>query len=103
MGPDSPSISGSKHVEVGTLGVVPEVTVQWVIWHCVHGAVASVGPESPSLFGSKQVGLGALGVVTEVTIQCVKRHQLLETTSVMTRAEVKANHRSLLQNNKHIR
>lgn len=51
----------------------------------------------------KQVGLGALGVVTEVTIKCVKRHRLLESTSVMTRAEVKSNHRALLRNNKHIR
>lgn len=51
----------------------------------------------------EQVGLGALGVVTEVTIKCVKRHQLLESTSVMTRAEVKSNHHALLRNNKHIR
>lgn len=49
------------------------------------------------------MGLGALGVVTEVTIKCVERHKLLESTSVMTRAEVKRNHQSLLQNNKHIR
>lgn len=42
-------------------------------------------------------------MVTEVTIKCVERHQLVESTSVMTRAEVKANHQSLLQNNKHVR
>lgn len=51
----------------------------------------------------EQVGLGALGVVTEVTITCVRRHQLLERTSVMTRAEVRAKHHSLLKNNKHLR
>lgn len=50
-----------------------------------------------------QVGIGALGVVTEVTIKCVQRHQLLETTSVMTRAQVRAHHQSLLQDNKHVR
>lgn len=50
-----------------------------------------------------QVGLGAVGVVTEVTIKCVPRHELLESTSVMTRAEVKAKHHSLLQHNKHVR
>lgn len=50
-----------------------------------------------------QVGMGALGVVAEVTIKCVQRHQLLETTSVMTRAQVRARHHSLLQDNKHVR
>jgi hypothetical protein len=35
-----------------------------------------------------RVGLGAFGVVTEVTIQCIPRHQLMETTVVLSRVEV---------------
>ena len=44
-----------------------------------------------------------MGVVTEVTIKCVERHKLEETTSVMTREEVKANHYALLRDKKHVR
>eukprot|EP00752_Nemacystus_decipiens_P007727 g6908.t2 len=90
----------------GTGATIPPVDEQVVGMKLVTprlGTLELSTEKNPSLFCLAKVGLGALGVVTEVTIQCVKRHQLLETTSVMTRAEVKANHHALLRNNKHIR
>jgi hypothetical protein len=47
-------------------------------------------------FYSSRVGCGALGVLADVTLQCVPAHSLVETHEVMTIAELKARHRSLL-------
>eukprot|EP00904_Undaria_pinnatifida_P005032 jgi/Undpi1/1659/HiC_scaffold_11.g05049.m1 len=90
----------------GTGATIPPVDEQVVAMKLVTpnlGTIELSNNQNPWLFRMAKVGLGALGVVTEVTIQCVERHQLLESTSVMTRAEVKENHESLLQNNKHVR
>eukprot|EP00903_Cladosiphon_okamuranus_P019157 g17620.t1 len=90
----------------GTGATIPPVDEQVVGMKLVTpklGTLELSTAKNPSLFCMAKVGLGALGIVTEVTIQCVKRHRLLESTSVMTRAEVKANHHALLRNNKHIR
>lgn len=90
----------------GTGAAIPPVDEQVVAMKLVTpnlGTIELSHKQNPWLFRMAKVGLGALGVVTEVTIKCVERHQLVESTSVMTRAELKANHQSLLQNNKHVR
>ncbi|CAM9159735.1 unnamed protein product, partial [Ascophyllum nodosum] len=90
----------------GTGATIPPVDEQVVAMKLVTpqlGTIELSNDHNPELFRLCKVGLGAMGVVTEVTIKCVMRHKLLETTSVMTRAEVKANHHALLRNNKHIR
>ncbi|CAM9823767.1 unnamed protein product, partial [Ectocarpus sp. 8 AP-2014] len=90
----------------GTGATIPPVDEQVVGMKLVTpklGTLELSNEKNPSLFRMAKVGLGAFGVVTEVTIKCVERHQLVESTAVMTRAEVKANHDALLRSNKHIR
>eukprot|EP00611_Tribonema_gayanum_P025442 TRINITY_DN5785_c0_g1_i1.p1 TRINITY_DN5785_c0_g1~~TRINITY_DN5785_c0_g1_i1.p1 ORF type:complete len:585 (+),score=155.44 TRINITY_DN5785_c0_g1_i1:226-1755(+) len=90
----------------GTGVTIPPVDEQIISMRLVTpglGAIELSEDSDPDLFRLAKVGLGALGVVTEVTIQCVPRHLLTEKTWVLTRAEVKAQHRRLLKENRHIR
>ncbi|CAM9287925.1 unnamed protein product [Choristocarpus tenellus] len=90
----------------GTGALVPPVDEQIVSLKLVTPAMGTIElsrRDNPDLFYMAKVGLGALGVVTEVTIQCVPRHLLVETTSVMTRDQVRNKHHSLLRENQHIR
>jgi len=55
------------------------------------------------LFHLAKVGLGCLGIVSEVTMKCVKAHNLVEHTFVLTRSEAKSQLNRLLKRHKHLR
>ena len=54
-------------------------------------------------FNMVRVGLGAFGVAAEYTLSCVPAHDLLETTTVMTRGEAVENLPRLIKEHKHMR
>lgn len=55
------------------------------------------------LFHLAKVGLGCLGVVAEITMKCIPAHNLVEHTYVLSRAQAKAQIKSLLKKHKHVR
>lgn len=61
------------------------------------------GEEDKSLLQLAKVALGALGIVYEVTLQCIPMHKLVEETFVVSRSEVRKNHRAYMEQNKHLR
>ncbi|GAX80918.1 hypothetical protein CEUSTIGMA_g8353.t1 [Chlamydomonas eustigma] len=90
----------------GTGATLPPVDDQVVAMRLVTpamGVITLSKQDEPELFSLAKVGLGALGVLSQVTLRCVPRHQLLETTSTATVAEVKKNHKRWLQENLHLR
>ena len=80
----------------GTGAALPPVDEQLVGLRVVSpgsGSAVSMEKGKDAAFDWVKVGLGAMGVVTEVTLQCVDAHKLLEKTFVVTRAEVRQNHK----------
>jgi len=67
------------------------------------GTIELSREKNSELFHATQVGLGAFGILSEVTLQCTDWHLLEEKVVVMTRQEIKNNHRRLLQDNKHLK
>lgn len=63
----------------------------------------SENDEDPTLFHVARASLGLMGVVCQLTIQCVDAHKLVETTTVMSHADVVKSHHSLLRENRHLR
>lgn len=55
------------------------------------------------VFDMCRVGLGAFGVAAEYTLSCVPAHELVETTTVLTRAEAVESLPSLLKDHRHMR
>ena len=89
----------------GTGATVPPVDMQVVSLKLVTPGEGTLvlRPSDGDRFHMAKVGLGALGVVSEVTLQCVDAHRLLERTFVVTREEVRKNHRKWLRENQHLR
>lgn len=80
----------------GTGAAIPPVDEQLVSLRVVSpgsGSAVTMEKGKDAAFDWVKVGLGAMGVVTEVTLQCVDAHKLLEKTFVVTRDEVKQNHK----------
>lgn len=97
-------------IQVGAHGTgarIPPVDEQVVALKLVTPAAGeldlSINDDDPSLFHLARTSMGLLGIVAEVTLQCVAAHRLVEKTSVITRAQLKAQHETLLRRNKHVR
>lgn len=91
----------------GTGASIPPVDEQVVAMKLITPAAGeldlSLYDDDPSLFHLARTSMGLLGIVAELTLQCVAAHRLVEKTFVMTRAELRAQHESLLRKNKHLR
>ena len=90
----------------GTGAAIPPVDEQVIALQLVSPSLGTFELSAATggdMFRMARLGLGALGVVTEVTLQCVPRHQLVETTSVISRAEARSGHAERLRRNKHVR
>lgn len=91
----------------GTGASIPPVDEQVVALKLITPAAGeldlSMNDDDPSLFHLARISMGLLGIVAEVTLQCVAAHRLVEKTSVITRAELRAQHETLLRSNKHLR
>ena len=60
-------------------------------------------PEDGERFNLAKVGLGCFGIVSQVTMKCVKAHNLVEHTFVLTRNEARSQLDTLLKRHKHMR
>lgn len=91
----------------GTGAKIPSIDEQVVAMRIITPAAGeialSIEDKDPSLFQLARTSLGLLGVVTEVTLQCVPAHRLIERTLVLSREEVAKRHRTLLDENRHLR
>jgi L-galactono-1,4-lactone dehydrogenase len=90
----------------GTGAAIPPVDEQVISIQLVtpgRGTLTLSEAAGGELFRMARLGLGALGVVTEVTLRCVPRHQLVEETAVITRADAREGHAERLRCNKHVR
>lgn len=89
----------------GTGAAIPPVDEQVIALQLVTPSLGTLNLSKADgeLFRMARLGIGALGVVTEVTLRCVPRHQLVESTAVLTRAQAREGHAERLRQNQHVR
>ena len=91
------------HGTGATLPPVDEQVVSMKLVTPAEGTLELSAEHEPALFHLARVGLGGLGVVAELTLRCVPAHRLVETTRVLTRAEVRRGHAQRLRRHRHVR
>ncbi|KAF0718134.1 Aste57867_1872 [Aphanomyces stellatus] len=89
----------------GTGAMIPPMEEQIVAMEIVTPAAGRLTLHDPAdmRFQLAKCGLGALGVVTQLTLQCVPMHRLVETTQLVSLAQLRTIHSTLLQTYQHVR
>jgi L-galactono-1,4-lactone dehydrogenase len=80
---------------------VVELTIVTPSQGIIHLNRTSGSSGNNIMFSACNLGLGLLGAVVEFTIQCVDMYDLIETTQVMTRQELRCQHSRLIMENQH--